>query len=250
MKIKVMSDLHLNVDEFTTIKDTDFFDGVLVIAGDLFNVFQGHHFTSWALEKIASENKHVIYVLGNHEYYSSHREYYSNIVSIKEQMKNICEKLGIHLLDRSSVIIEGTQFVGCTLWSSLNNDDPLEGFNAMRLVNDFKLIKKDVYTQITTDDYIQMHKLDLNYLETSVLKDTVVVTHHLPSYSSIADEYKDSLVNGCFATELFELIYDKAPKLWIHGHTHTECDYNLANKIGQTRVLCRPCDLNGFVVEI
>jgi hypothetical protein len=29
---------------------------------------------------------------------------------------------------------------------------------------------------------------------------------------------------------------EKRPRLWVHGHTHTTCDYEL----GSTRVACNP----------
>jgi Icc-related predicted phosphoesterase len=64
------------------------------------------------------------------------------------------------------------------------------------------------------------------------------VIHHLPSYQSVHEEYRNSDGNDFFATELSPKILDmvKPPKLIVHGHTHKQCDY----MIGNTRVVCNP----------
>ena len=65
---------------------------------------------------------------------------------------------------------------------------------------------------------------------------TVVVTHHLPSRRSVSAEFADSALNPAFASDLDDLVTRSGAALWVHGHTHTSCDYTL----GATRVVCNP----------
>ena len=65
---------------------------------------------------------------------------------------------------------------------------------------------------------------------------TVIVTHHLPASTSIAKRYANDPLNPAFASKLEGLIETHRPELWIHGHTHVPCDYELF----ETRIACNP----------
>jgi Icc-related predicted phosphoesterase len=65
---------------------------------------------------------------------------------------------------------------------------------------------------------------------------TVVITHHLPALKSIAPRYANDPLNPAFASRLEDMIERYQPTLWIHGHTHEPCDYELS----RTRVVCNP----------
>lgn len=64
--------------------------------------------------------------------------------------------------------------------------------------------------------------------------------HHFPSPRSVLPKYAGSPLNqfflGCRTLELEQLILDRKPALWIHGHGHDSQDY----RIGATRVVCNP----------
>ncbi len=65
---------------------------------------------------------------------------------------------------------------------------------------------------------------------------TVVVTHHLPALTSVAKRYANDPLNPAFASRLEDVIEKYRPELWIHGHTHVPCDYELFD----TRIVCNP----------
>jgi hypothetical protein len=66
---------------------------------------------------------------------------------------------------------------------------------------------------------------------------SLVVTPHLPPPRSIAPQYAGSSLNRFFVAEdAAGLVERSGDRLWIHGHTHTPCDY----VIGETRVVCNP----------
>lgn len=62
---------------------------------------------------------------------------------------------------------------------------------------------------------------------------------------SVAPEYKGSALNPFFVCDVEHVIRRNRPKLWIHGHTHTSCDYWIDHPVGHvgsqtTRVVCNP----------
>jgi Icc-related predicted phosphoesterase len=83
---------------------------------------------------------------------------------------------------------------------------------------------------------------------------TVAVTHHLPHPRSIPDRFAGDLLNAAYASDLSSVIESGRPALWIHGHTHDNCDH----MVGGTRIICNPrgyADENsrfetGMVIEL
>ncbi len=76
----------------------------------------------------------------------------------------------------------------------------------------------------------------MRQLEQAFAGPTVVITHHLPALKSIAPRYANDPLNPAFASRLEGVIVRYQPTLWIHGHTHDRCDYELF----RTRVVCNP----------
>ena len=92
----------------------------------------------------------------------------------------------------------------------------------------------------TPEDSAQFHEADKAWLVSELRNtfkgSTVVVTHHLPATASIASRYRNDPLNPAFASRLEDIIEECRPELWIHGHTHVPCDY----EIFSTRVVCNP----------
>ena len=224
MRIHAVSDLHL---EFGPIKLPDVDRDVLVLAGDI-DVGQS------ALEFIKREvaKSPVIYVLGNHEFY---RQEYNEVLSFWTNL----DLENLYVLERSLVEIDGYRFLGCTLWTNMQN-----GFNdaireCMLKINDYRSIIKDGKL-ITVGETMIIHSESLSWLErelkTGDPSRTVVVTHHAPSARSVHRRYAGSLLNAAFYSNLDAFIARFHPKLWIHGHMHDSFKYS----IGGTRVVCNP----------
>ncbi len=263
MKLAIASDLHL---EFSSLelKNTENAD-VLVLAGDIFVVedlyrskepkegtslgygakkSSAHRYRSF-IEQVSSEFKHVVYVMGNHEFY--HGKFFKFIDVLREELVNTPN---FHLLERDTITLEGIKFLGGTLWTDANRADPLTQYSLKDLMNDYRVIRNDQagYTALRVSHTINRHIQTLGYLET-VLDDSkdekcIVVTHHAPSFRSIHESFKtQDLVNGGYASDLSDFILDRPQiKLWVHGHTHFPFDYLL----GDTRVVCNP---RGYVTK-
>lgn len=245
IKMRVLSDLHLDFDyEAISKLDTDS-ESVLIVAGDLCEVETSNDVFVRFFDDVSPRFKAIIYVLGNHEYYGSSLD---DTLSIARHITSSYNN--VFLLDRNSIIIEDTVFIGATLWSKVREE---QRWTIQNGLNDYRLISSintsTIYdicnskTRITIDDTNAMHEADLLYIQQEVArhrldKNIVVVTHHLPSYASVSEMYKNSELTPAYATELLEQNYWVCDiDYWIHGHTHTACDYETDCGI---RVLCNP----------
>jgi hypothetical protein len=95
-------------------------------------------------------------------------------------------------------------------------------------------------------DTVAAHRAARRFLQETLATefdgDTVVVTHHAPSFRSLYGwdpERPQAFGNldWCYASDLEYLMTGEgAPRLWIHGHTHASRDY----AVGATRVIANP----------
>ena len=94
--------------------------------------------------------------------------------------------------------------------------------------------------RFTPEDSVELHEASKTWLVAELERKfegpTVVVTHHLPASTSVAKRYVNDSLNPAFASRLEDVIEKRRPELWIHGHTHVPCDYELID----TRVVCNP----------
>ena len=223
MKINFISDLHL---EFGPLEIEPEAGDVLVLAGDIDIKAR----VNW-INDIASKFHHVIYVLGNHEFYRG---------TIDSIYKKTRERLvdNVHLLENESVTIAGVTFHGATLWSDFLNGNPMSYLQCDQAINDYRLIRAgDGNHRFKPQIAHSLHNISKVFLQENVKEGDVVVTHMAPSFLSIHEKYKNDMnINGAYASDLSELILDTKPALWFHGHMHDSFDYT----IGNTRILCNP----------
>ena len=243
MKIKIMSDLHIDVNHqylFPILDDKDVFT---IICGDTSGDYNLTR--NWIRENI----RNGCFIIGNHYGYTDDSRTYQYIC--KSLKRSFPLKGKISFLQNSHKIIDDIVIVGATLWSDYklgarNDDDViLNKQNAYRCMNDFRF---DVYEypdlierRITPDILVDEHKKSLKYIDRICKKypdkKIIVVTHHAPSNKSISNKYRDSDVNSCYASNLEDFIVSHNNiKLWCHGHVHEDVDY----MIGECRVICNP----------
>lgn len=230
MNLRLLSDLHLEFDHFTL--DQSNMD-VLVLAGDI-NVSSDA--VKWLKEQ--SVKVPVVYVLGNHEYYS---QKYPSLIN---KIKGMSSAMGnLHLLENDSILIDGVAFHGCTLWTdfALLGDPRIAGSACQQKMNDFKKIRKEPsYSKMRSIDIAEIHQNSKAWLTQSLAnsnaRTNVVVTHHAPSIRSIPEMYREDIICSAYASNLESLIVDFSPNFWLHGHVHSSSDY----LIGATRVVCNP----------
>ena len=229
MQINFISDLHL---EFGPLEIEPEAGDVLVLAGDI--DIKGR--VDW-INSIASKFNHVIYVLGNHEFYNGAMD--SIYRKTREGLVD-----NVHLLENESITIAGVTFHGATLWSDFLNGNPMSYLRCDQAINDYRLIRAgDGKHRFKPQIAHSLHNISKVFLQENVKEGDVVVTHMAPSLLSIHEKYKNDMnINGSYASDLSELILDTKPELWFHGHVHTSFDYT----VGNTRILCNP---RGYVGE-
>lgn len=265
MLLRICSDLHVEWWKYNKIlkmsrtvlpPDDRDKDATLILAGDIGCFAQYPSTIKPILAALAPRFSAIIYVYGNHELYSgtwwdSYKTFWSD--------KNLPEN--VYVLDDSHVNINDVSFIGSTLWTSMNNRDPLAMFHAERNMTDFEIIRKTGAVtspygtrnpRLSAEDVVDRHEKSsaLIFESIRILKEqqqkTVVVTHHLPSFQSVNEKFRGDLLNHAFASELGDKIAAFQPDLWVHGHTHDSCDY----QIGDSRIVCNPFGYRGSQVNV
>lgn len=200
MRLKVISDIHLEFANWDWFPPQD--DSFYIIAGD---IATSRIMREWFLERFKDR---LFYIYGNHDYYGT----------MFPEPEDDCKIMEVGNI----------KIAGATLWTDLSNwNDWIDNRNRMA---DSQYIKFWDY-----DRYNRAFQYQKKFLLNS--EADVIVSHHLPSFQSVHEQYRNEN-NSSFASDLDEeiLAMKKPPKLWIHGHTHTEHDYML----GETRVICHP----------
>ena len=251
MQFCLMSDLHL---EFQGHQPIDFPDAdVLVLAGDVLvaedlrrftreDVVLPHEQTRGVsaqryrefLDQAAQRYQHVVYVAGNHEFY--HGKFLQTLETLRAECAHYPN---LHFLEDGFVDVEDVRFLGGTLWTDCNRHDPITMMALQYGMNDYRIITNDQagYTKLRPVHTLQRHLKTRQFIQEHITENTVVVTHHAPSFQSVSPEYKnDHELNGGYASNLEALILQHRPQFWTHGHMHTHQDY----LVGETRVLCNP----------
>lgn len=236
MKILVLSDLHLEFEDFEIAYSSV---DLVILAGDIHVKEHGY---KWALENI--KDIPCLYILGNHEFYG--KAYPKLIEYLKEKTKNS----NIHILDKDVFTINGINFLGCTLWTDfeLFGDPRITGYECQQVMTDFKKIRlSPKFSKLRSVDVASIHHQSLSWLTSELEKKegqtNIVITHHAPSIQSVPEQYKEDVVSAAYASNLEDVITKFNPLYWIHGHMHNSSEY----MVGDTRVICNP---KGYPGEI
>jgi predicted phosphodiesterase len=247
MKLLILSDLHLEFAPFEPARDIE--ADVVILAGDIGR--PGRDVPLWTRRTSAFGNKEVIFVAGNHEYYRTELQ--------QERIQTLAEAMasGVHFLDPGQVVLGGVRFIGATLWTDFALRIPEPGRSgqpgqrdrlvsnvdkamnaAQRGLNDFYRVRSGD-APFTPAQALALHCEEREYLLRTLREPfdgpTVVVTHHAPHRGSLAPRYESDWLSPCFVSELPDECFE-VPKLWVHGHTHTQFDY----RVGNCRVLSNP----------
>ena len=274
MKIAIASDVHLEFGEIS-FENTENAD-VLILSGDIcvardlmkkddIGFFDAnvrseiyHKFFSECAERFP----HVIYIMGNHEHYNG--DYRHTITTLRDRLSYI---RNLHILDKDTFVLDDVTFIGGTLWTDMNKEDPITLMQMPGMMNDFRCVdnshrmvnfksyeqihgvdnrEKPIFKQraarFTPEDAVEDHKQMMDYIRIMIEgkwdQKFVVVGHHSPSKQSTHPRYKEEVVmNGGYSSDLDNFIIDHPQiKLWTHGHTHEDFDY----MIGSTRIVCNP----------
>lgn len=265
MKLALASDLHLEFGDINLTNDED--ADVLILSGDIM-IAQDLHDHPEPINPVVNLGKrqesaqrfrdflkrcsfqfpHVIYIAGNHEFY--HGKFHGSLVDLR----NECAKFpNVYFMENDLKVIDGVNFIGCTLWTDMNKGDPLTLHSVGDMMNDYRTIREDSkgYTRLRPAHTMDRHRRSVEYIRTVIEgkfdEKFVVVGHMAPSKLSTHPMYaNDTLMNGAYSSDLSDFILDHPQiKVWTHGHTHHNFDYML----GSTRIVCNPRGYIGYEAQ-
>lgn len=253
MNIQLLSDLHLEAHPKFACTAAPGAD-VLVLAGDIGSYQNGSHLAAggnaqWGLERFSPARgwpTPVLFVPGNHEYDGF------DLGAAREQLQAVCAQLGITWLDRETIVLNNTRFIGTTLWTD---------FDALAVGNTIKDIKGRDKAFSAANFYLRKAGMtqqdgtlqDVPFLAAEVRDEalacqawlnaalaapfdgkTVVVTHFAPSLKSADPRYGVQPGTAGFCNAL-DALFEQADA-WLHGHLHCPSDY----RVGRCRVVANP----------
>lgn len=274
MKIAYASDLHLehgNLQAYIELPEAD----MLVLAGDIcdiqrlqyeaqLNKAEGQDKTNRLLslltrayDKYGVDN--VVYIGGNHEHYGSAD--FNTTAKVSNRLLRQASALGYELdeyLQEANVRVfekNGLKFLSGTMFTSFNNADPLEMWNASRCMNDYRVV--NIIEESYENGSINQHKRLLSpqdvllvnheFIEAlNVEKPDVVITHHAPT-----SKHNDGHGHGggmlehmyyCANAQKYVLSDNNTVKLWVSGHTHEDTNFEMNG----TRFVSNPRGYYGY----
>jgi hypothetical protein len=178
MKIAVASDLHLEFGDVMITNDQGI--DVLILSGDIlverdldmldrrqvelgFARARSSRFHDF-FSRVCFQFPHVIYVAGNHEHY--HGDFAQTIGELK---RKLAHHPNLHILDKECWTLDDVTFVGGTLWTDMNKEDPLTLHAMKNMMNDFRCVQnsnrvvsyradvlRDKPTGMTDDEFLAL----------------------------------------------------------------------------------------------
>jgi len=246
MKIKLLSDLHLEFDEANIHPgqgDVLVLAGDIVTAADMGNSKLGKKFNRFFKQCVDGYNK-VFYVMGNHEHYNGFFEL------TEEKLRSTLPK-GVTLLQNQSEYYNGVHFVGASLWTSFENEDSASMIYAQQHMNDYNVIHStNGYKPLTPIETAESHKITMEWFRQCVPTlngKVVMITHHAPCFTSFDEGYREDEARPAYVTNLSKFV-GSHPNItnWLHGHVHTSKDYML----NQCRVTANAHGYAGYATNI
>jgi predicted phosphohydrolase len=223
ISFQISSDLHIEYNE----KKPNPFDyitpsaDILILAGDIGSLYKIDQLTSF-LDTLSKVFKIILYVPGNHEYYTMKKYENESMVILEKRLHGLQKVIkNLYVLNNSSVKINDICILGCTLWS--NPTITIPNF----IVKIFGM---------TTKIYKNKHNKDVKYIKNMIeyckkkkLK-LLVVTHYPPTRKVI----KYRLINkdkylSLYVNDLDHLLDKKNVHTWVSGHIHQNYDFKTEN---------------------
>lgn len=262
MIVDILSDLHFDVyyqvhmgnkkatEVLKTMYDPVILDNkkreagdVLIIAGDIGHENQQNIQLLKIFKKLYY--KHIICVLGNHDYYlidrKAEKTYDENSFNRAQEMRNLINaEENMYCLDGNVVEIDGVRFGGCdSSYSSAHLKAYFPLFNTNKITNDMWKSGLNDYKKILgVENFDDIYNIELPKIEAVHKECDVMITHVNPSYlkEHISPSYKNDRLNTFFTFDGHKFMKDGSMKYWVFGHTHDKLEY----EHNGVKCLCNP----------
>lgn len=180
MKIALCSDVHLEFGPLELFNDEN--ADVLILSGDICVASEVNDRDNYEIrgasdrsnrfhtffQECSARFPHIIYIAGNHEHY--HGDYAKSIPRLKEKFAYL---KNLHILDKETITIDDVLFVGGTLWTNMNKEDPITLSHIRGVMNDYRIIqnsnhvvsyKAPIYKKDENGEYIMTKTGEINHL--------------------------------------------------------------------------------------
>lgn len=233
IRLAILSDLHVEKGPYAP---PPFDADLVVLAGDIGWGVEG---TGWIAEHVGA--RPAVYVAGNREYW--HHKGGADPLDELRQATARLPSLRFLQDDRAVFSFGGRalRVLGCTLWTdyALTGDPEAVMARAQASMPDYRNGRGAGGAPLTAAQVLAWNRASVAFLAAELARPfpgtTMVVTHHLPTVRSLRAPRPDHVPTIASVTVLDELIVRAAPALWVHGHSHSDCDYRL----GDTRIISR-----------
>lgn len=223
MRLQIVSDIHLefrkNRYPFIPARAPH-----IALLGDI-----GRPFSSVYARFIGDLSRRfhtVIFVAGNHEYYSSTNRPVT-VAELKGRIHAVCGQYkNVHFLDNRAMFIDGVRILGSTLWTFI----PPEMWSAGRKrMNDYRMTFVEKYADINVgvplapEHTTKWHEDAVEWLKEELRatsSPTVVLTHHAPSHIGTSDPKYKNDDDQCFYSTDLTALFKHPVVAWAYGHTH------------------------------
>jgi predicted phosphodiesterase len=234
MRLQILSDLHLETEDFSPEPAPG--AEALVIAGDIDSTWVGfERFRGWP--------QPVVFVAGNHEFDDR------DLDDAWLALRAMADELGFVLLERESTVLTGQdgrriRFVGTTRWCDFGLFGDPHDDRVLRAASYFMNVQHSLrHGQPFDPASVREEALACREWLARALAEpargwdaTVAITHFGPSLRSADPRYGRQAGTASFCNADDDLL--PLAQLWIHGHLHCRHDYLVPHDHGVTRVVC------------
>ena len=213
-------------EKFQTVEERD----LLVLAGDIGVQMMARKFIEQQLEVSP-----VIYIPGNHEYYSNNPR-----DEVDARWKTFSEaRPDFHYLIAETATLCNAVFFGAPWYSNLWGCPESSNLSLIEAqITDFEC-QNDSTDPWTVSKHVATHERQTKKLQ-EIARNAVidvVVTHWPPTKGAIRPNLSDEGDLNCYYfNDQEDLVKSISAKLWVSGHTHTAYDY----MCGETRCVGNP----------
>ena len=210
MKIRIISDLHIDFDWWFPSRLRNDKHTTLVIAGDICSFLNNADLTGY-LTQLSSQFERIIYIAGNHEYEG---------VPVNTELNTFKSKLNlpnVHILENEILKLGKYNFIGATMWTDFDNKRILDASYRYRdytrnLFDDNGVIRFVDPVEIY-DIHMKSKKFVFDAIDDIQQRNekAIVITHHSPSFLSLDERYKKDIwdFNGHFHNHFDELLTNR-----------------------------------------
>lgn len=179
------------------------------------------------IDYVADHFESVYWVPGNHEYYGY--DIGNKSSPLKETIRS-----NVFLVNNIHVPYDHIDLYFSTLWSHIS---PANEWEIGRCLRDFDLIHIN-QQKFTPRHFSSLHQESRSFLEANLPtvegRQSMIISHHVPTLMHYPKKYRNSPLNEGFAVELYDLIEGSGADYWLYGHHH----FNVPTfKIGSTDMI-------------